>query len=283
LARSCSRSGRGLLGRSLGWGRVVGRCDLVVRCGRWAWPAAAGAAIEVMTTARPKHGWSGAPTFPFAVMPCPAPTRGGIGGLGARLVRGVLGQVRRRLPEVQVVMFSAAESDGMAMIAGRAGTGAVVSPRGTSAQQVCAAVVAAWSQPSSPAPPDRSWPLSGEGSNPAACWLAVRGRSGACRVTCGACAPVVPAGARCGSGGFGAARTGDHDHGLAPVPSVRGRRRRPGSPRPGTERSAVSGWPCLPGGLGGAGRWSAVAASRPGLRKVRLCEGGLVAIPQIRY
>jgi hypothetical protein len=28
------------------------------------------------------------------------------------------------------------------------------------------------------------------------------------------------------------------------------------------------------GGLGGAGHWSALAASRPGLRKVRLCEGG---------
>jgi hypothetical protein len=220
--------GRGLLGRSSGvaapllagatWSR-----DVAGRRGRLAH----GSAIEVMTTARPRQGGSGAPTFPFTVMPCPAPTRGGIGGLGARLVRGVLGQVRRRLPEVQVVMFSAAESDGMAMIAGRAGTSAVVSPRGTSAQQVCAAVVAAWSQPSSPAPPDRSWPLSGEGSNPAACWLAVRGRSGACRVTCGACAPVVPAGARCGSGGFGAARTGDHDHGLAPVPSVRGRRRPP--------------------------------------------------------
>ena len=64
--------------------------------------------------------------------------------------------VRSQLPEVQVVMFSAAESDGMARIAGQAGASAFVA-KGASAQQVCAAVVAAWSRPSSPAPPaDRS-------------------------------------------------------------------------------------------------------------------------------
>jgi hypothetical protein len=46
-------------------------------------------------------------------------------------------------------------------------------------------------------------------------------------------------------------------------------------PRAVTDRSAVSGWPFLLWeGLGGAGHWSALAASRPGLRKVRLCEGG---------
>jgi hypothetical protein len=48
-----------------------------------------------------------------------------------------------------------------------------------------------------------------------------------------------------------------------------------GPPRAVTDRSAVSGWPFLLWeGLGGAGHWSALAASRPGLRKVRLCEGG---------
>lgn len=132
--------------------------------------------------------------------------------------------------------------------------------------------------------PERSWPPSGEGSNPAACWLAVRGRSGACRVTCGACAPVVPAGARRGPGGFDAARTGRPGSraGAGPLGA-----RPPAAPRFSATgdgavcrfRLAVSAL----GGLGGAGRWSAVAASRPGLRKVRLCEGGLVTIPQIRY
>ena len=60
--------------------------------------------------------------------------------------------IRRRLPEVQVVMFSAAESEGMAAIAGQAGASAFVA-KGASAQQVCAAVVAAW-RPASPQPPD---------------------------------------------------------------------------------------------------------------------------------
>jgi hypothetical protein len=55
-------------------------------------------------------------------------------------------------------MFSAAESDGTATIAGQAGASAFVA-KGASAQQVCAAVLAAWSQPSSPAPP-----LAGAGS-----------------------------------------------------------------------------------------------------------------------
>ncbi len=61
-------------------------------------------------------------------------------------------EIRRRLPEVQVVMFSAAESDGMAAIAGQAGASAFVA-KGASAQQVCAAVAAAWSRPNSPQPP----------------------------------------------------------------------------------------------------------------------------------
>jgi hypothetical protein len=39
-------------------------------------------------------------------------------------------------------MFSAAESDGMALIAGQAGASAFVA-RGAAAEQVCAAVVAA--------------------------------------------------------------------------------------------------------------------------------------------
>jgi CheY-like chemotaxis protein len=65
-------------------------------------------------------------------------------------------EIHRRLPEVQVVMFSAAESDGMAAIAGQAGASAFVA-KGASAEQVCAAVVAAWSRPSLPASPsDRS-------------------------------------------------------------------------------------------------------------------------------
>jgi hypothetical protein len=101
-----------------------------------------------------------------------------------------------------VGMFSAAESDGVAMIAGRAGASAVVA-KGASAQQVCAAAVAAWSQPSLPAPPlIGAGSLLGEGLNPASCWLAVRGWSGAGRVTCGACPPVVPGpdqGFRCGA------------------------------------------------------------------------------------
>jgi DNA-binding NarL/FixJ family response regulator len=65
-------------------------------------------------------------------------------------------QIRSRLPEVQVVVFSAAESDGMAKIAAHAGASAFVA-KGASAQQVCAAVVAAWRRPSSSAlPSDRS-------------------------------------------------------------------------------------------------------------------------------
>ncbi len=65
-------------------------------------------------------------------------------------------EIRSRLPEVQVVMFSAAESDGIARIAGHAGASAFVA-KGASAQQVCAAVVAAWRRPSPSAlPSDRS-------------------------------------------------------------------------------------------------------------------------------
>ena len=61
-------------------------------------------------------------------------------------------EIRRRLPEVQVVMFSAAESEGMAAIAGQAGASAFVA-KGASAQQVCAAVVTAWRRPAAPQPP----------------------------------------------------------------------------------------------------------------------------------
>ena len=65
-------------------------------------------------------------------------------------------QIRTRLPQVQVVMFSAAESEGMARIAGQAGASAFVA-KGASAQQVCAAVVAARRRPPGPqSSPDRS-------------------------------------------------------------------------------------------------------------------------------
>lgn len=56
-------------------------------------------------------------------------------------------QIRRRLPEVQVVMFSSAEGAGMGQAARQAGASAFVA-KGASAQQVCAAVVAAWTRPS---------------------------------------------------------------------------------------------------------------------------------------
>ena len=61
-------------------------------------------------------------------------------------------EIRHRLPEIEVVMFSAAESDRMAAIAGQAGASAFVA-KGASAQQVCAAVMAASGRPSSPKPP----------------------------------------------------------------------------------------------------------------------------------
>jgi CheY-like chemotaxis protein len=59
-------------------------------------------------------------------------------------------QIRSRLPDIQVVMFSSAEGAGMGSAARQAGASAFVA-KGASSQQVCAAVMAAWSQLSSPA------------------------------------------------------------------------------------------------------------------------------------
>jgi CheY-like chemotaxis protein len=61
-------------------------------------------------------------------------------------------RIRSRLPEVQVVMFSSAEGAGMGTIARQAGASSFVA-KGASADQVCAAVMAAWSRPSSSKPP----------------------------------------------------------------------------------------------------------------------------------
>jgi CheY-like chemotaxis protein len=61
-------------------------------------------------------------------------------------------EIRRRLPEIEVVMSSAAESNRMAAIARQAGASAFVA-KGASAQQVCAAVMAASGRPSSSKPP----------------------------------------------------------------------------------------------------------------------------------
>jgi hypothetical protein len=235
--------GRGLLGRSCGvaaplligatWSRGV--------AGGHGRPAGARSAIEVMTTARPKHGWSGAPTSPVRrnalsgayqrrhwrasclpgsrlSRPDPSPPTRGPGG-------DVLGCRERR----------------DAMIAGQAGAGVVVA-RGAAAQQVCGRDGRL--KPAVIAPPDRSWQPSGEGSNPASCYVAVRGRSGAGRVTCGSCTPALTADARQGPGGSGGVRTqrgpGDHDHGPAPVPSVRGRRRRSVLRGQGPDRPSIA-------------------------------------------
>ena len=61
-------------------------------------------------------------------------------------------RIRSQLPEVQVVVFSSAEGAGMGVIARQAGASAFVA-KGASAEQVCAAVLAAWSQPPPPQPP----------------------------------------------------------------------------------------------------------------------------------
>jgi DNA-binding NarL/FixJ family response regulator len=61
-------------------------------------------------------------------------------------------RIRSQLPEVQVVVFSSAEGAGMGVIARQAGASAFVA-KGASAEQICAAVLAAWRQPPPPRPP----------------------------------------------------------------------------------------------------------------------------------
>jgi DNA-binding NarL/FixJ family response regulator len=60
-------------------------------------------------------------------------------------------RIRSQLPMVQVVVFSSAEGAGMGVVARQAGASAFVA-KGASAEQVCAAVLAAWSQPPPPQP-----------------------------------------------------------------------------------------------------------------------------------
>jgi DNA-binding NarL/FixJ family response regulator len=60
-------------------------------------------------------------------------------------------RIRSQLPEVQVVVFSSAEGAGMGVIARQAGASAFVA-KGASAEQVCAAVRAAWGRPTPPQP-----------------------------------------------------------------------------------------------------------------------------------
>jgi DNA-binding NarL/FixJ family response regulator len=60
-------------------------------------------------------------------------------------------RIRSRLPMVQVVVFSSAEGAGMGVIARQAGPSVFVA-KGASAERVCAAVLAAWSQPPPPQP-----------------------------------------------------------------------------------------------------------------------------------
>jgi DNA-binding NarL/FixJ family response regulator len=61
-------------------------------------------------------------------------------------------RIRSHLPEVQVVVFSSAEGAGMGVIAHQAGASTFVA-KGASAEQVCAAVMAAWHQPPPAKPP----------------------------------------------------------------------------------------------------------------------------------
>jgi DNA-binding NarL/FixJ family response regulator len=61
-------------------------------------------------------------------------------------------RIRSQLPEVQVVVFSSAEGAGMGVIARQAGASAFVA-KGASAEQICAAVLAAGRQPPPPRPP----------------------------------------------------------------------------------------------------------------------------------
>jgi DNA-binding NarL/FixJ family response regulator len=60
-------------------------------------------------------------------------------------------RIRSQLPEVQVVVFSSAEGAGMGVIARQAGASAFVA-KGASAEQICAAVLAAWGRPPRPQP-----------------------------------------------------------------------------------------------------------------------------------
>jgi DNA-binding NarL/FixJ family response regulator len=61
-------------------------------------------------------------------------------------------RIRSQLPEIQVVVFSSAEGAGMGVIARQAGASAFVA-KGASAEQVCAAVLAAWRRPPLSTPP----------------------------------------------------------------------------------------------------------------------------------
>jgi CheY-like chemotaxis protein len=61
-------------------------------------------------------------------------------------------RIRSQLPEIQVVVFSSAEGAGMGVIACPAGASTFVA-KGASAEQVCAAVLAAWRWPPPPKPP----------------------------------------------------------------------------------------------------------------------------------
>jgi DNA-binding NarL/FixJ family response regulator len=61
-------------------------------------------------------------------------------------------RIRSHLPEIQVVVFSSAEGAGMGVIARQAGASTFVA-KGASAEQICAAVLAAWRQPPPPKPP----------------------------------------------------------------------------------------------------------------------------------
>ena len=65
-----------------------------------------------------------------------------------RVLRGLLEDagIRRRLPEVQVVMFSSAEGVGGGILARQAGASAFVA-KGSPPEQLCAAVLAAWQPP----------------------------------------------------------------------------------------------------------------------------------------
>jgi DNA-binding NarL/FixJ family response regulator len=60
-------------------------------------------------------------------------------------------RIRSHVPEVQVVVFSSAEGAGMGVIARQAGATAFVA-KGASAEQVCAAVLAACRRPPPPKP-----------------------------------------------------------------------------------------------------------------------------------
>ena len=65
-----------------------------------------------------------------------------------RVLRGLLEDagIRRRLPGVQVVMFSSAEGVGGGILARQAGASAFVA-KGSPPEQLCAAVLAAWQPP----------------------------------------------------------------------------------------------------------------------------------------